>query len=157
MVFDYCLLPVTDFNITCLKICFRFFFFNKYFPSSFFSFCTNICCFSFSFLFFFSISFPSSFLCLDILKLFSFHSHKLFFFLKLSIRTIKPKRIHFGINLYLSVCSYFMGLFIYAFCVSVFTVYLCHLHQCVSDFFFFLSFPFLCGYFQTFYSNTNSH
>ena len=84
IVFDYCLLPVIDFNITCLKICFRFFF--LVFSFFFVPFAPTYVVFLF--LFFFSISFPpsSSFLCLDIFKLFSFHSHKLslFFFLFLS-------------------------------------------------------------------------
>ena len=137
---------MTDFNITCLKICFPFVFF--FLIVSFFFFVplhqrVSI----FLFLLFFPLTFPSSF----------------FFFFELSIRIIKPKRNHFGINLYLSFCSYFMGLFIFVFGVSIFTRYLCQLYQFsffLSSFFFFfspLSFPFLCGYFQTFHSNTNSH
>ena len=57
----------------------------------------------------------------------SFNSHKLFF-LKLSIRIIKPKRNHFGMKLYLSVCC----------------IYLCHLYLRVSGFFFFAYLFLLC-------------
>ena len=139
MIFDYCLSPVTDFNITCLKI---------YFPSSsssssaylfllhFCSFAPTCICFSFSFLFFFLI-FSFLFFCVWIFLNFSvlsFNSHKLFFF-KLSICIIKPKRNHFGIKLYLSICC--IPLSFVSTCISFF-------------FFFFLSFPFVCGYFQNF-------
>ena len=113
VVFDYCLLPVIDFNITCLKI----FFFSLYFPC-FVPLHQRVSVFLFLFLFFFF------WVCVWIFSNFSilsFNSHKLFF-LKLSIRIIKPKRNHFGIKLYLSVCC----------------IYLCHLYLRVSGFFFFL-------------------
>ena len=163
MVFDYFLLPMTEFNITCLQNLLSFFFLIF----SFFFFVPLHQHMSFFFFFLiFSISFPSSFFFFffGYFQTFQFSLTQTLFFWKLSIdsiETIKPKRSHFGINLYLSVCSYFMGLFIYVFCVSIFTIYLCHLHQPVLGFFFFLfffflSFPFLCGYFQTFHSNTNS-
>ena len=82
MVFDYCLLPVIDFNITCHKI----FFFPYIFLLLFCSFAPTCICFSFSFLF--SLSFP--FFCVDIFKLFNFNSHKLSF-VKLSIHKIQKK------------------------------------------------------------------
>ena len=150
MVFDYFLLPMTEFNITCLQNLLSFFL-SHLFLLLFCSFAPTYVVFLFLFNFFHIFSFFFFFVfflfvCLDIFKLFSFNSHKLFFFWKLSIdsiETIKPKRSHFGINLYLSVCSYFMGLFIYVFCVSIFTIYLCHLHQPVLGFFFFLFFSYL--------------
>ena len=132
MVFDYCLLPVIDFNITCLKI---FFFFPLYFHSSFLFLCTNVYLFFFFFSFF-PYLFLFFFFCVWMFSNFSvlsFNSHKLFF-LKLSIRIIKPKRNHFGIKLYLSVCCiplsfvstcisfffFFFGL-IFSFCVWIFS------------------------------------
>ena len=140
MVFDYYLLPVIDFNITCLKI---FFFFPYIFILLFCSFAPTCIYFSFSFLFFLIFS-SFSFFCVWMFSNFSvlsFNSHKLFF-LKLSIRIIKPKRNHFGIKLYLNVC-----------CIP-----LSFVSTCISFFLFFLglSFPFVYGYFQTFQSNTNS-
>ena len=135
MVFDYCLLLVIDFNIMCLKI-----FFPPYiFFLLFCSFASTCICFSFSFLFFLIFSFFFLQIFSNFLVL-SFNSHKLFF-LNLSIRIIKPESNHFGIKLYLSVC-----------CIP-----LSFASMCISFFFFFcLSFPFVCGYFQTFHSNTNS-
>ena len=132
MVFDYCLLPMFDFNITCLKI----FFFSLIF--SFFLFCSfapACICFSFSFLFFLIFSF--FFFCVCIFSNFSvlsFNSHKLFF-LKLSIRIIKPKRIHFGIKLYLSICCiplsfvstcisfFFFFAYLFLLCVDIFKIF----------------------------------
>ena len=105
----------------------------------------------FSFFFFFFFFFVFGYF-----QTFQFSLTQTLFFWKLSIdsiETIKPKRSHFGINLYLSVCSYFMGLFIYVFCVSIFTIYLCHLHQPVLGFFFFLSFFLIFSIFVWIFSN----
>ena len=119
------------------------FLFSLYFHSSFLFLCTNVYLFFFFFSFF-PYLFLFFFFCVWMFSNFSvlsFNSHKLFF-LKLSIRIIKPKRNHFGIKLYLSVC-----------CIP-----LSFVSTCIRFFLFFLglSFPFVYGYFQTFQSNTNS-
>ena len=101
-----------------------FFFFPYIFILLFCSFAPTCIWFSSFFFLFLGV-------CGDIFKLsiLSFNSHKLFF-LKLSIRIIKPKRNHFGIKLYLSVCciplsfvstciSFF--LLIISFCVWIFS------------------------------------
>ena len=98
------------------------FFFPLYFHSSFLFLCTNVYLFFFFFSFF-PYLFLFFFFCVWMFSNFSvlsFNSHKLFF-LKLSIRIIKPKRNHFGIKLYLSVC-----------CIP-----LSFVSTCISFFFFF--------------------
>ena len=60
MAFDYCLLPMTDFNITCLKICFPFVFFFLIF-SFFFFVPLHQRVSIFLFLLFFPLTFPSTF------------------------------------------------------------------------------------------------
>ena len=124
MVFDYYLLPVIDFNITCLKI---FFFFPYIFLLLFCSFAPTCICF-----------FVCVCMCVWIFSNFSvlsFNSHKLFFFLKLSICIIKPKMNHFGMKLYLSICCVplsfvstcisFLFFFAYLFllCVDIFKLF----------------------------------
>ena len=105
------------------------FFFSLYFHSSFLFLCTNVYLFFFFFSFF-PYLFLFFFFCVWMFSNFSvlsFNSHKLFF-LKLSIRIIKPKRNHFGIKLYLSVCC----------------IYLCHLYlRVLGVFFFFVAYLFL--------------
>ena len=120
------------------------FFFPYIFLLSFLFLCTSVYLFFFFFSFF-PYLFLFFFFCVCIFSNFSvlsFNSHKLFFW-KMSIRITKPKRNHFGINLYLSFCSYFMGLFIFVFlcsCASaVFTEIYSHLYRifpnilCQSD------------------------
>ena len=77
-----------------------FFFFSLYFPSSFLFLCTDVYLFFFFFSFFPYLFLFFFFFCAWIFSNFSvlsFKSHKLFF-LKFSIRLIKPKRNHFGIK-----------------------------------------------------------
>ena len=117
MVFDYCLLTVIDFNTRCLKI---FFFFPYIFLLLFCSFAPTCIIFSF-FLFFLIFSFFFFVWIFSNFSVLSFNSHKLFFF-KLSIRIIKPKRNHFGIKLYLSVCCIILSFV--STCISFFLFFL---------------------------------
>ena len=107
-------------------------------------------CFSFSFLFF-PYLFPFH---VDIFKLFIFHSNK-YFFSKLSIRTIKPKRNQLW-HKPLFECLFILQGSI-RLCISCFSFHNTFVIRINMYLFSFLSlsFPFLCGNFQTFHSNTN--
>ena len=107
-------------------------------------------CFSFSFLFF-PYLFPFH---VDIFKLFIFHSNK-YFFSKLSIRTIKPKRNQLW-HKPLFECLFILqgSIRLCISCFSFHNTFVIYINMYLFSFLS-LSFPFLCGIFQTFHSNTN--
>ena len=127
------------------KICFRFVLF--FFLMFFFSFCMHQrVCFSFSFLFF-PYLFPFH---VDIFKLFIFHSNKYIFFSKLSIRIIKPKRNQLW-HKPLFECLFILqgSIRLCISCFSFHNTFVIYINMYLFSFLS-LSFPFLCGNFQTF-------
>ena len=126
---------------------FYFFFLCFSFPFA----CTNVCLFFFFFSFFFLIFS----LFMWIFSNFSFFTQTNIFFSKLSIRIIKPKRNQLW-HKPLFECLFILQGSIHL-CISCFSfhnTFVIYINMYLFSFLS-LSFPFLCGNFQTFHSNTN--
>ena len=126
---------------------FYFFFLCFSFPFA----CTNVCLFFFFFSFF-SLSFPFS---CGYFQTFHFSLKQIFFFSKLSIRIIKPKRNQLW-HKPLFECLFILqgSIRLCISCFSFHNTFVIYINMYLFSFLS-LSFPFLCGNFQTFHSNTN--
>ena len=119
----------------------------------FFSFCMHQRVSVFLFLFFFfSLSFPFS---CGYFQTFHFSLKQIFFFSKLSIRIIKPKRNQLW-HKPLFECLFILqgSIRLCISCFSFHNTFVIYINMYLFSFLS-LSFPFLCGNFQTFHSNTN--
>ena len=126
---------------------FYFFFLCFSFPFA----CTNVCLFFFFFSFL-SLSFPFS---CGYFQTFHFSLKQIFFFSKLSIRIIKPKRNQLW-HKPLFECLFILqgSIRLCISCFSFHNTFVIYINMYLFSFLS-LSFPFLCGNFQTFHSNTN--
>ena len=132
------------------KICFPFVLF--FFLMFFFSFCMHQRVSVFLFLFFFFLIFS---LFMWIFSNFSFFTQTNIFFSKLSIRIIKPKRNQLW-HKPLFECLFILqgSIRLCISCFSFHNTFVIYINMYLFSFLS-LSFPFLCGNFQTFHSNTN--